>query len=248
MGGFNPTTLSGHSLYTMRSLLQKAIRRGDLDHAGYAANEMYGGYYEYLWKTLLVISAEDCYGIMTKEIMALKQADDYKNKGKKGDQRDCIFIAKALVLLCLARKNRDGCYVACNFMWSDRELDIGEIPGPNDLEWLKEDYEKFLNVPDYTYDCHTREGRARGKTDVDMVRDEEAALCPHQLSLFDNGSWELSYEEDRKKGKVTPKMEEQLKEFQKGKEADPTHQGEYWPPDHREDADAFPQPEQVIRK
>lgn len=240
MARFDPKTLSGHSLYTMRSLLQKAIRRGDLDHAGYAANEMYGGYYEYLWKTLLVISAEDCYGIMTKEIMALKQADDYKNKGKKGEQRDCIFIAKALTLLCMARKNRDACYVACNFMNSDRDLDIGEIPGPEDLQWLKEDYAKFMDVPDYTFDCHTIEGKRRGKTDVDMVRDEEAALYPHQYSLFDYGSWGLSYDHDRKKGRVTEKMERQLEEFQKGKEDDPTHQGEVWPPEIAGYAETWP--------
>ena len=234
MAGFSPRTVSGHSLYTMRSLLQKAIRRGDLDHAGYAANEMYSNYYEYLWKTLLVVSAEDCYGIMTKEIWALKQADDYKNKGKKGGQRDYIFIAKALTLLCMARKNRDACYVACNFIQEDRELDIGEIPGPEDLEWLKADYEKFLKVPDYTFDCHTPEGRRRGKPSVDMIQEEQAALTPHQCSLFDEGSWQIQYDIDRKRGLLSDKVERQLKQFQKGKKSDPTHQGEYWPPDHME--------------
>lgn len=136
---YNPLTKSGHSLWTIRSLLQKAIRRADLDHAGYAANELYLKYNDYLWKTLVVISAEDCYGIMTKEILALREADRIVNKDKS-KRIDYIFVAKALVLLCLARKNRDACYVACNFMLSHREIDVGDIPGPEDLEFYKKEY------------------------------------------------------------------------------------------------------------
>lgn len=64
-------TKNGHSMYDMVSLLQKAIRRGDVEIAGYAANELRGRYNAYLWRRLLAISAEDCYGIMTKEIEAM---------------------------------------------------------------------------------------------------------------------------------------------------------------------------------
>lgn len=73
-------TKNGHSMYDMVSLLQKAIRRGDVEVAGYAANELRGRYNAYLWRRLLAISAEDCYGIMTKEIEALRQADDVYNQ------------------------------------------------------------------------------------------------------------------------------------------------------------------------
>ena len=74
--GYEYRTTNGYNMFDMSSMLQKAIRRGDFTHAGFAANELYYSYYSYLWRRLLVISAEDCYGIMTKEIMALKEADD----------------------------------------------------------------------------------------------------------------------------------------------------------------------------
>lgn len=235
MPRFSPTTKSGHSLFTMRSLLQKAIRRADLDHAGYAANEMFEGYHSYLWKTLLTISAEDCYGVITKEIVALYQADEIKNKGKKGGDRDCIFVAKALVLLCMARKNRDGCYVACNFMLSDRELDIGEIPGPDELEHYAKEYGRFMKIPEYTYDNHTIEGRKAGKTDLDMTIDEEAALTPHQYSLFDGASWENYYNHEIRQGHIGPKEQREIKKFQQGKVSDPTFRGTRWPTDRTDE-------------
>lgn len=46
-------TKNGHSMYDMVSLLQKAIRRGDAEVAGYAANELRGRYNAYLWRRLL---------------------------------------------------------------------------------------------------------------------------------------------------------------------------------------------------
>ena len=77
-------TLHGHNMYDCASMLQKAIRRCNPNLAGYAAYELFGNYHTYMWKRLVVISAEDCYGIMTKEIIALKLADDFCNKGRKG--------------------------------------------------------------------------------------------------------------------------------------------------------------------
>lgn len=102
------TTTHGYNLYDISSMLQKAIRRADVYHAAYAAAEMHPKFRTYLWKRLLTVSAEDCYGIITKEIIALQQADEFVN-GKKGD--NWLFIAKAVTLLCMARKNRDADYV-----------------------------------------------------------------------------------------------------------------------------------------
>ena len=225
--GFNPRTKHGYSLYTMSSMLQKAIRRGDLQHAGYAANEMFGDYNAYLWKRLLTVSAEDCYGIMTREIVALKQADEIVNGKKKGYDRDQLFVAKALVLLCLARKNRDGCYVACNFMVPDRTLKPEEVPS----DYLIADMRlENGEIPEWVYDIHTIEGRRNGKTDLDMTIDEQAALFPKQLSLFDNASWEFYYDDQFKKGNITDeKQKEAIRKFQQGKENDPTHCGEIYP-------------------
>ena len=58
--GFQFRTRNGHNMYDMASMLQKAIRRCDVEKAGYAAMELFGNYNKYLWKRLLVISAEDC--------------------------------------------------------------------------------------------------------------------------------------------------------------------------------------------
>ena len=41
-------------------------------------------------------------------------------------------------------------------------------------------------LPEFTFDCHTNEGRKRGKTKADFFIDEQAALKPHQPGLFDD--------------------------------------------------------------
>lgn len=227
-------TKNGYDMYEMSSMIQKAIRRCDVQHAAYAANELLVDFRAYLWRRLLTISAEDCYGIMTKEIIALQRADEIVNERfKKGETND-LFIAKAVVLLCMARKNRDADYVACNFMFNDRPL-------------TEEEYEEFVpyqvventemngyqRVPDYVYDCHTWQGRRRGKTKLDMFRDENEALCPHQYNLFDDGSYAGWYDHKDLQGKLTPADKERIAKFQEGKVVDPTFNGTVWPPDER---------------
>ena len=97
-------TKSGHSLFTMSSLYQKAIRRCDVKAAGYAANELFDRYEHYLWKRTLVISAEDCYGECTQEILALYWASQEVNKGKKGPDKD--FHSKGNYHFAVPRKEQ----------------------------------------------------------------------------------------------------------------------------------------------
>ena len=180
----NLTTNGGYSMYDMSSLLQKAIRRGDICKASFAAKELYPKFYKYTWKRLLVISAEDCYGIMTKEIIALKAADDIVNEKRKADEKDLIFIAKAVTLLCMARKNRDACYVACNLFTPYNTCDESEIPRVDDINSLSVEH-----IPDWVYDCHTIKGKINGKDDLDMIKEEQLSLFPLQRSIFDEGDW-----------------------------------------------------------
>lgn len=218
-------TDGGYSMYTMSSMLQKAIRRSDINRAAFAAKELRGRYPDYLWKRLYVISAEDCYGVMTKEIVALKIADDTVNKGRKGYDRDSIFLSKAVTLLCMARKNRDACYVACNFMSMVRTLKPEEIPD----EYISDIDEATLGVdgiPDWVFDVHTFEGRRKGKTEFDMIVDEQAALKPLQLSLFDEGSWEISNQRDINEGRIDRATIPRVRAFERERELDPTHYGE----------------------
>lgn len=200
--GYSLKTKNGHSMFDMASMLQKAIRRNDYNLAGYAANELFGSYHSYLWKRLLVISAEDCYGIMTKEIIALKCADDIVNANKKGYEKDSLFVGKAITLLCMAKKNRDGCYFACNFMLPERCLEEDEIEHVTDIEKCKLGVD---GIPDYVYDCHTIKGKINGKTVADMIISEQNALTPHQQGLFDDEDWQPYCKEEIKKGKLKDK-------------------------------------------
>lgn len=225
--GYEMLTLNGYNFYDMSSMLQKAIRRGDIDHAGFALKELLPKYSNYVWKRLLTVSAEDCYGIITKEIIALKEADEFFKKQNKG-KPEGIFFAKAVVLLCLARKNRDACYMACNFMLEDRVLRTDEIP---DLIDMDERNRMGEEIPDWVYDCHTLKGKKRGKDILDMIDDENKALEPHQLSIFDEGDWNPFLQNEQKNGKLrTARDQRRIADFQEGKETDPTHNGvDNWP-------------------
>lgn len=190
-------TKNGHSLFTMSSLYQKAIRRCDVKAAGYAANELFDRYENYLWKRTLVISAEDCFGECTQEILALYWASQEVNKGKKGDQRTKIFIAKAITILLYHAKSRDSDYFACEVMDDKNKLPgINQYFEPAELLSLEKGMDKAINlaefnrlegdkVPKYVYDCHTLEGKKAGKTKADFMREEEEALEYKQLSFFD---------------------------------------------------------------
>lgn len=217
--GYMPTTKNGHNMYDMASMLQKAIRRCDFERAGYAAYELFGNYHTFLWKRMVVSSAEDCYGIMTKEIVALKMADDIVNKGKKGYEKDPLFVAKAITLLCMARKNRDGCYVACNFMNTDEVLSEDEIEHVDITNYPKLDDK---DIPEWVFDCHTLKGKRNGKTEVDMGEDEQKALTPHQLGLFDYGDWSNHDNKRKKAGKITKKEIDMLEETYNYRVLDPT--------------------------
>lgn len=125
-------TESGYNMFDMLSLLQKGIRRGMYDYTGFAASELKTKYRTAMWNRLLVISAEDCFGIITKEIVALRT----KDSGEKSDEN----ISNAIALLCKALKSRDACYFACNFILASRNpRDI--IPETQDADIIHQSHE-----------------------------------------------------------------------------------------------------------
>jgi hypothetical protein len=94
--------------------------------------------------------------------------------------RGRIFISKAVILLCLAKKSRDADHLQ-NFVYDQTAgLDPEELAGE-----LRE-AEDYVAIPAYAYDCHTREGRKRGKTKEDFFKAEQEALEPFQPGLFDD--------------------------------------------------------------
>ena len=58
----------------------------------------YSGYRDYVWKRLYTISAEDCHGIITKEIEALWQGHELVNKTAT-EPKGRIFVSKAFRLI-----------------------------------------------------------------------------------------------------------------------------------------------------
>ena len=175
-------TKRGYQFSEVSSAMQKAIRRGDAKLAGYWALELWeSGFGKYCWKRLLTVSAEDCWGILTAEVKALHDSYLVVNEGLSARQhRGRIFISKAVILLCLAKKSRDADHLQ-NFVYD-------QMAGL-DPETLAEELRQsgdYVPIPAYAYDCHTREGRRRGKTKRDFFKAEQAALEPFQPGLFDD--------------------------------------------------------------
>lgn len=181
MGNYEMKTQRGYDFYEVASALQKSIRRGDVKLAGYMAIEFFPKYAEYCWKRLLTISAEDCYGIITKEIMALYEAFHIANKGRKMENMTGrVFISKAVILLCFCKHNRDADLLS-NYI-HDKKYDVSD----EEIERIfSEVREEHMEIPEYVYDVHTRKGKANGKTREQFFRDEEAALANKQMSIFD---------------------------------------------------------------
>jgi hypothetical protein len=179
-----PETARAFDFWEATSAMQKAIRRGDARLGGYWALELFeSGYHEYVWRGLLTISAEDCWGILTQEIGALHRAFREVNarRSKDGKPQGCIFVAKAMILLATAKKSRDA----------DHLINLVYEAGGVNAETLARDLEaarfsgESVDIPEYALDCHTAAGRRAGKTRRDFFLNEHDALKPRQSGLFD---------------------------------------------------------------
>ncbi|MBE2180197.1 MAG: hypothetical protein IAE97_06965 [Chthoniobacterales bacterium] len=174
-------TIRGYDFGEVSSAMQKAIRRGDTQLAGYWALELWAsGFGNYVWKRLLTVSAEDCWGIITQEIKALHDSYAMINANLSGRRaRGRIFISKAVILLCAAKKSRDADHLQ-NFVYDEmRGVDPDTLA--DDLRNAPE----YVPIPEYAFDCHTRRGKAAGATKAEFFRAEHAALAPFQPGLFD---------------------------------------------------------------
>lgn len=171
-------TRRGYDFYECSSAMQKAVRRGDARTAGYFALELWhSGYATYVWKRLFTISAEDCYGIITNEIEALWQGYSLVNNGSK-EEKGRIFISKAVIILCEAKKSRDADHLS-NLVYDREDCEV--------QKWI-EDVRNDINIriPEYTYDVHTLRGKKMGKTKKEFFKEEYEALRPRMKGLFDD--------------------------------------------------------------
>jgi replication-associated recombination protein RarA len=181
-------TAKGHDFYEAASAMQKAIRRGDAKLAGYFALDIFhGGYWKYVWKRLLTISAEDCAGVITKEIEALYNGYLLVNEGRKKSEKPKgrIFISKAVILLSQAMKSRDADHLQCLI------YDRSKISDQEAEELINSVQDEKQEIPEYAFDVHTRRGKQMGKTKKQFFIEEQDALEPKQLGLFDDAVDEL---------------------------------------------------------
>lgn len=119
-------------------------------------------------------------GLLTAEIKALHEGYVFVNKGVPArTPHGRIFISKAVILLCAAKKNRDADHLQ-GFV-CDALAGINADQLAADL--LKARKEK---IPDYAFDCHTLKGKRKRKTKADFFREEQRALKPFQPELFDD--------------------------------------------------------------
>ena len=171
------TTKGGYDFYEVSSAMQKAIRRADIAVAGFFALELWeSGFRDYVWKRLFTISAEDCFGIITKEIEALWQGHELVNK-KATSPKGRIFVSKAVILLCECRKCRDADHLQ-NLIYDRKEIDVEK--------WIEDVRLNPIPIPQYTFDVHTRRGKKQGRTKEEFFRDEFNALNHREKGLFDD--------------------------------------------------------------
>jgi hypothetical protein len=180
-------TKRGYALLDVASALQKAVRRADTRLAGYWTIELFeSGYREYVWRRLLTISAEDCWGVITHEIEALYRSWQLIDKQKKGGGR--IFASKATILLSQASKCRDADHLT-NLVYDPAAIDAqvleSELAEARAGQEAGTTPEVLEPIPDYAYDCHTMAGKRSGKTKRDFFVEEHDALAPRLPGLFD---------------------------------------------------------------
>ena len=170
-------TIQDYDFFEVSSAMQKAIRRGDARVAGFFALELWhSNFRDYVWKRLFTISAEDCFGIITREIEALWQGHELVNKDKK-EPKGRIFVSKAVILLCQCKKNRDADHLQ-NFVYDHNWVEVDR--------WLEDVRSSPIAIPPYTYDVHTRKGKKQGRTKEEFFREEYEALNPRIPGLFDD--------------------------------------------------------------
>jgi len=176
-------TRRGYDFFEVASALQKTIRRSKADLAGYFALELFdSGYIRYVWKRLLIISAEDCFGAITQEIVALYRAFLMVNKDNKklSNREGRLFVVKATLILCLTKKSRDADHLIC-LLYDKKLVTDKKVEGY--LSKITTAERKA--IPEYAIDQHTLKGKMLGKTDKDFFKTELAALFPKGPGLFD---------------------------------------------------------------
>jgi replication-associated recombination protein RarA len=137
-----PPTRRNYSPHECISAVQKAIRRSDPKAAAYWAMELWeSGYGAWLWKRLLVITAEDV-GLADRYLPATIKALEEMASAERKRGGGGMETVQAAMLLATAQKSRLVCRLTIE---------------------LASDHAERLEVPDEALDRHTRRGRRMGR-------------------------------------------------------------------------------------
>ncbi|MDE1163773.1 MAG: AAA family ATPase [Acidobacteriaceae bacterium] len=142
------TSLRGFPIDELRSVLQKNIRRGNVEEAAIAAFEFFSSgadAEEVLWRRLEIIATEDV-GLGMPTAPAVIDAL-YKQAGRMADPGDrWIYCAHAVRLLATAPKDNMSMELSG---WTRGVVESGE---------------RGVLVEDFMVDLHTRRGVGMGRT------------------------------------------------------------------------------------
>jgi hypothetical protein len=155
--------------------MQKAIRKGGRLLSLGALEQRFR---QYVWKRLLTVSPEVCWGILTQEVKALDDAYLVINEGAPPKQaKGLIFISKAVILPCLSKKGHDPDRLQ-NLVY-DQQAGLN----PETLAQEFRESGEYVAIPENAYDSHTWEGK---KTKANLFKAEQAELEPFPPGLLDH--------------------------------------------------------------
>lgn len=157
---FSPTTAEGHDLFEVLSAMQKCIRRGDEEGAGWwAFAAAASGYLPHVIGRLEVVAVEDV-GVAdpVRVTAALTVCQQARTWGRAGRASWKLAIAAAVQYLCRAEKSRASDEMQAAILGARARGEQREIP-------------------DVAIDKHTRRGRAKGRG-VDHFMAEGTRLDP----------------------------------------------------------------------
>lgn len=141
--------------------LQKFIRRGMTEEAVRAAYELYltgEELTEYLWKRLLVISAEDIGMGTPMAPVVVKNLQNAANVITRENPDYTIFIVQAVRYLCSCEKDRGSSILSSV---TKRRIRDGEV----------------FEFPDYVFDMHTVKGQSEERG-VEHFFEQAAVIYP----------------------------------------------------------------------
>lgn len=157
----NVITPCGQPADVVISALQKFVRRAQTENAVRAAYELYhtsAELTEYLWKRLLVISAEDI-GLGEPMASVVVRGLWHTSLEFERDSSDYqLFFVHAVRYLCSLPKERGSSVLSS---LTKRRIRRGDS----------------FELPDFVFDMHTIEGQKLGRN-IEHFLDEAAFVCP----------------------------------------------------------------------